>query len=104
MAGQMEPPYNFSSLTKDLNGIFNHEDITKTISIGHGWNSLVAQRVCLQAPERVAGLNMLNVACNTPLNQPFDLDGLNDLAAQVYGYFFTFEEGTRLMSENPERL
>jgi len=96
--------YNFSSLTKDLNGIFNHEDITKTISIGHGWSSLVAQRVCLHAPACVAGLNMLNVACNTPLDQPFVLDGLNDLAAQVYGYFLTFDEGTRLMSENPERL
>jgi len=103
--------YNYSYFTKDFVEIFDHEKVSKVISIGHDWGSAVAQRVYLYAPERVAGLIMLNVAYMAPSDQPFDLDAFNEMTAKVYGYsiftywyFFTSEEGTRLMSEKPEKV
>lgn len=103
--------YNFSYLTKDFVDIFDHEDITKVIAIGHDWGSGVASRVYLYAPERVVGLILLNVAYSPPSEEPFDVDVMNEMTKKFVGYplftywhFFTSEEGTRLMSENPEKV
>jgi len=103
--------YNYSYITKDFVEIFDHENVSKVIAIGHDWGSGAVQRVYLYAPERVAGLILLNVAYLIPSDEPFDLDAANDMTTKAYGspllmywYFFTSEEGTRLMSENPEKV
>lgn len=53
---------------------------------------------------------LLNVPYAVPSVEPFDLTALNELTTKAYGYrvfaywYFTSEEGTRLMSRNPEKV
>ncbi|KAH7555147.1 hypothetical protein BM1_07808 [Bipolaris maydis] len=62
--------YSSKSMAFDLAEILAAEGITHTIVIGHDWGSFLGQRLYFWAPERVAGLVMLNVASG--LDRDFD--------------------------------
>ncbi|EMD87186.1 hypothetical protein COCC4DRAFT_44510 [Bipolaris maydis ATCC 48331] len=69
----------------DLAEILAAEGITHTIVIGHDWGSFLGQRLYFWAPERVAGLVMLNVAYFPRLDRDFDFDQFNATAERATG-------------------
>ncbi|KAG9186014.1 soluble epoxide hydrolase / lipid-phosphate phosphatase [Alternaria panax] len=77
--------YDSKSMAIDLAELLTSEGIAYTIPIGHDWGSFLAQRLYFWAPERVAGLVMLNVAYMPPFERDFDLDRLNADAERVTG-------------------
>ncbi|EOA83082.1 hypothetical protein ACJQWK_00320 [Exserohilum turcicum] len=77
--------YDSKSMAIDLAELLASEGIAHAIAIGHDWGSFMAQRLYFWAPERVAGLAMLNVAYMTPFERNFDLDRLNAAAERATG-------------------
>jgi soluble epoxide hydrolase/lipid-phosphate phosphatase len=77
--------YNSKSMAIDLAELLISEGISRTIAVGHDWGSFLAQRLYFWAPERVAGLAMLNVAYMAPFERDFDLDRLNAAAERATG-------------------
>jgi len=106
------PAYTFSYMTKDLCQILDGEKVTTAIPVGHDWGSIVAQRFCLYAPERTAGLVMLNV-CYLPANYERlrTIDEMNEGSKRAFGYasgeywkLFTAPDGPALMNAHPEKV
>ncbi|KAF2213522.1 hypothetical protein CERZMDRAFT_39496 [Cercospora zeae-maydis SCOH1-5] len=77
--------YDSKSMAMDLAELLASEGIVRAIPIGHDWGSFLAQRLYFWAPERVAGLVMLNVAYMPPFERNFDLDRLNSAAKRATG-------------------
>lgn len=103
--------YNFSYITKDFVDILDHEQVDRVILIGHDWGAGLVGRFWLYAPTRVAGMVLLNVAYTAPTEAPFDLPAVNEMTKRIYGFglfeywnFFTSDEGTKLMSNNPDKV
>ncbi|KAK3055713.1 hypothetical protein LTR09_003634 [Extremus antarcticus] len=99
-------------MVQDLIDICDAENIRRVVSIGHDHGSGIAARFYNHAPQRVAGLVMLNVGYQIPeKQQSFDLDTNNDIATRIFGWpileywhFLTSPEATRLLNNNLERL
>jgi soluble epoxide hydrolase/lipid-phosphate phosphatase len=103
--------YKWDAMTKDLVEIIDTEKINKVISIGHDWGSGCASRLYNYYPDRVVGLVLLNVGYVAPGREPFDLDGMNKMTEQAFGYpifsywhLFTAEDGPAILKGNLDRL
>jgi soluble epoxide hydrolase / lipid-phosphate phosphatase len=78
--------YNPRLIAQDFADILSFESITRVILIGHDWGSAFAQRFYLWQRPLTAGLIILSVPYIPPLTQPFDLDAINNLTTQHFGY------------------
>jgi pimeloyl-ACP methyl ester carboxylesterase len=103
--------YKFDAVSKDLTEITDAESAPKVVVVGHDWGSLVAARYYNFYPERVSGMVLLNVAYLPPSKDKFDLDAVNAMTAQGFGYpiysywyFFTSPEAPAMLKENAARL
>ncbi|KAH6652832.1 epoxide hydrolase [Truncatella angustata] len=114
-AGSSKPTdpsaYEYSAHTKDLTEILDAESVDKVISVGHDWGSIIAQRLYLHHPERVAGVVLLNVAYTLPSQKPFDLPATNAYLEKVYGYpllayqeFIISDEGPAILKAHADRV
>jgi soluble epoxide hydrolase/lipid-phosphate phosphatase len=103
--------YKWDAMTKDLIEIIDTEKADKFISIGHDWGSVCASRMYNYYPGRVVGLVNISIAYVPPSREPFDLDAVNEMAEQGFGYpiytywnFFIAKDGPVVLKENLERL
>ncbi|KAJ6194051.1 Alpha/Beta hydrolase protein [Bipolaris maydis] len=103
--------YSSKSMAFDLAEILAAEGITHTIVIGHDWGSFLGQRLYFWAPERVAGLVMLNVAYFPRLDRDFDFDQFNATAERATGLqrwsywgFYASEAASAICSAHPDSL
>ncbi|KAF2821429.1 epoxide hydrolase-like protein [Ophiobolus disseminans] len=103
--------FKWDVMTKDLVEIIDTEKVDKVISIGHDWGSACAARLYNYHPDRVVGCVFLNVGYSPPGREPFNLDGVNKMTEQAFGYgvfhywyLFTAPDGPALLKNNVERL
>lgn len=103
--------YKWDAMMKDLIEIIDAEGHEKVISIGHDWGSVSAARLYNFYPDRVAGLVLLNVVYLPPMRNGFDLDAVNNMTEQAFGYpiysywhFFTAPDAPAALKGNLERL
>jgi pimeloyl-ACP methyl ester carboxylesterase len=103
--------YKWDVMTKDLVEILDAEGADKCISIGHDWGSSCATRLYNYYPNRVAGLVNVNLPYMAPLREAFDLDAINKMTAQLFGYslylywhLFTAPDGPEILKGNLDRL
>lgn len=106
-----EAAYKWDAMTKDLTEICDAENTPKVIPVGHDWGSAVAARFYNYHPDRCSGLVLLNVVYLPPSKDKFDLDAVNAMTEQVFGYgiyqywhFFTSPEAPELLKTQIERL
>jgi len=66
--------YSFQGMANDVTEILDAESLSRVVSLGHDWGSVLAQRVYNFHADRVCGLVMVNVAYNALKNRPFDVD------------------------------
>ncbi|PGH17287.1 hypothetical protein AJ79_01170 [Helicocarpus griseus UAMH5409] len=93
--------FNSKAMSDDLVELLASEKIESCIAIGHDWGSFMASRMYIWYPQRVVGLVMMNVAYMPPdLEQPFDVDNINNLSEQMLGYpMFAYWE---FVAQDPE--
>lgn len=103
--------YAHKHVTADLREIATAEDAAKVIAVGHDWGAMVAARFYNYHPDMVVGLILLNVAYAPPSADKFDLDAVNALTTQAFGYpiygywhFFTSDQAPAIMQANADRL
>ncbi|CBX97267.1 hypothetical protein IAQ61_007321 [Plenodomus lingam] len=103
--------YRWDGMTTDIVDLLNAEQHDKVISIGHDWGSAAACRLAHYYPDRVVGLVNLNVPYTPPTRQQFDLEKMNQLTQQIFGYqffaywqLFTAEDGVEVIEKNLERM
>lgn len=103
--------YKWDVMTRDLIEILDAENASKFISIGHDWGSACASRMYNYHPNRCAGLVNICIAYVPPSRQPFDLDAVNKMTEQAFGYpvysywyLFTADDGPAVLGDNIERL
>ncbi|KAJ4363469.1 hypothetical protein N0V83_009763 [Neocucurbitaria cava] len=103
--------YKWDAMTQDLIDIIDNEKADKVISIGHDWGSGAAARLYNYHPDRVVGLVHLNVGYMPPAREPFDLDAVNKMTEEFFGYpcfsywsVFAAPDGPALLGANVERV
>lgn len=103
--------YTFDLITKDLIDICDQEGAQNIISVGHDWGAACAARLYNYYPKRVVGLCIHNVGYIPPLRQPFDLDTVNAVTTEAFGYptydywhLFTADDGPAVLKQHVERL
>ncbi|KZL67247.1 epoxide hydrolase 2 [Colletotrichum tofieldiae] len=102
--------YACDGITADVVEILDAEGISKVVSVGHDWGSLIAQRLYNFHPDRVCGLVMLNVSYMAPTGH-FDLNKVNEATKKVFGrgvfeywHFFTADDAVEIMNRNLESV
>lgn len=103
--------YKWDVMMKDLVDIIDAEGYQKVISLGHDWGAGSAARLYNFYPDRVAGMILLNVAYLAPMRDGFDLDTVNNITEQAFGYpiyiywhFFTAPDAPEVLKANLDRL
>jgi soluble epoxide hydrolase / lipid-phosphate phosphatase len=103
--------YAWDLMTGDIIAIFDAENMTKVISIGHDWGSMLAQRLYNFFPDRVVGLVNLNVAYIPPTGDPFDLDASLESTQKLFGYgnyhyqkFLVAPDAAEILDRHPESV
>lgn len=107
------PPhlYNYKQQADSLAQVLDAEGITtrRVIPVGHDWGSATAQRFYLYHRDRCIGLSLLSLAYQVPSTEPFDLEKVNQMTANRFGYpqweywyFFTAPDAPELMRNNLE--
>ena len=103
--------YRWDGMTGDLIDILDAESIDKVIVVGHDWGSALTARFYNYYPARTAGLVLLNVPYVPPSKDKFELDALNDMTKQEFGYplymywhFFTDPAAPKILKEHVPRL
>lgn len=114
-SGSTSKPTNYAAyawnlMARDMVDILDAEEHNEVISAGHDWGCGMAQRFYNFYPDRVRGLILINVGYMPP-DGSFDLDGINKMTAEVFGYplydywyFFTADDGPDLMKANLESV
>jgi soluble epoxide hydrolase / lipid-phosphate phosphatase len=99
--------YAWPSLAADAVHILDAEKLDKVVSVGHDWGSGLAQRLYNYHPTRVSGLIIVNVPYIPPSGSPFDLDAVNKMTKEIFGYslyeywhFFTSDDAPEIMKRN----
>ena len=104
--------YAYHLMEQDLVEILDAEGVDKVVSIGHDHGSGSAARFYNHAPDRTAGLILLNVGYQPPnKEEEFDLDAVNAYATKAFGYpifeywnFLTAPDASVVLEDNLERL
>ena len=104
--------YAFNAMTQDLIELVDAEGIDKVVSVGHDWGAGSAQRFYNFHSDRTLAVILLNVAYLVPnKEQPFDLDGVNAMTKQFFGYpiyaywyTFTAPDAPELFNHNLDRV
>lgn len=103
--------YRWDKMMTDLVEIIDKEGHQKVISVGHDWGSASAARLVNYHPDRTAGLVLFNVAYLPPSRAEYDLDKVNQMTEQIFGYpqfaywhLFTAENGPEILRNNVGRL
>lgn len=103
--------YRWDGMMKDLVEIIDAEGYEKVITAGHDWGAGSAARLYNYHPDRVAGMVLLNVAYLSPMRGGFDLDTVNNMTKEAFGYpiysywhLFTAPDAPDLLRGNVGRL
>ena len=104
--------YAYHLMVRDLLDILDAEGIEKVVSLGHDHGVGSAVRFYNHAPDRTTGMILMNVAYRPPDKEnPFDIDAVNAMATQAFGYpmfnywyLFTASDGPKVLGENLDRL
>ena len=104
--------YAFHLMSRDLLEILDAEGVEKVVNIGHDHGSGSASRFYNHAPDRTAGLILLNVAYGPPSKEKeFDLAAINASTTKAFGYpileywnFLTAPDAAGILEGNLDRL
>jgi soluble epoxide hydrolase / lipid-phosphate phosphatase len=103
--------YNPRLIAQDFADILSAESVSRVLVIGHDWGSAIAQRFYLWQRHLTVGLIILSVPYIPPLTQPFDLDVVNELTTQHFGYpryeyfrFFTAPDGPAILDAHYDKF
>ena len=104
--------YAYDLMSRDLLDILDAERVEKVISVGHDHGAGSAARFYNHAPDRTAGLILLNVAYQIPSkDKDFDLNAINTFATKAFGYpvfeywnFLTAPDAASVLDQNLDRM
>lgn len=103
--------YVWKKVQSDIVALLKAEKIDKVIIVGHDFGSITGQRLYFHNPAFVAGVAFIAVGLVPPLRQQFNLEYLNKLTKEKYGYeaysyiqFINEEDAPELIAKYPEKF
>ncbi|MCJ1403524.1 hypothetical protein MMC11_006747 [Xylographa trunciseda] len=99
--------YSFKRMSDHLAEIVAKEGIRKVIGVGHDWGSGLLSHFCIWHRQCLEALIFISVGFNEPSIHAFDVDAINALTKQNFGYstfgywkLFTKEEAAELLESH----
>jgi soluble epoxide hydrolase / lipid-phosphate phosphatase len=78
--------YGLPSICRQVLSILDHEKRDKFVVLGHDFGAMLASKLCIYHPDRVAGLITLGTAFIPPSPYPFNFEQVKAMQEQYQGY------------------
>ncbi|MCJ1435553.1 hypothetical protein MMC27_004927 [Xylographa pallens] len=99
--------YSFKRMGDHIAEILAKEGIQKVIGVGHDWGSGLLSDFCVWHAECLMAVTFISVGYMAPSDVAFDLDAVNAMTKQAFGYstfgywkLFTTDEAAKLLESH----
>ncbi|CAI6336251.1 unnamed protein product [Periconia digitata] len=99
--------YSVWKIASHMANILEHEEISQVIGVGHDWGCSALGMLANRYPEYLSALVFMAVPYSAP--GPFDLDAINNLTEETFGYpsfgywnFFNESDSATVLDEHVE--